>query len=90
MNGCRPFSAESSAWQQGYEAGIRIANHGGGRTAVADQMTAEEAVLHVKKIVNSFNEEYDDMGVVEQMRHGGDLAEDALAQIKRILDEVSP
>ena len=82
------FSPESSAWQNGYEAGIRKATHG---TALkGHQMTAEEAILHIKKVVNAFFEEYDDMGIVEQMRHGGDMAENAMHDIRHIVDEVNP
>lgn len=51
------------------------------------EMTAEEAVLHIKKIVDAFNEEYNDMGVVEQMRHGGDMAEEAIRDIEHILND---
>lgn len=50
-------------------------------------MTAEEAILHIKKIVEAFNEEYNSMGVVEQMRHGGDMAENSIRDIEDVLNE---
>ena len=51
-------------------------------------MTAEEGLLHIKKIVASYSEEYEDWNVVEQMRHGGDLWENCIKEIKQILADI--
>lgn len=52
-------------------------------------MTSEEAILHIKKIANAFDEEYEDMNIIEQIRHGGDLAENCMREIMKILEETA-
>lgn len=53
------------------------------------RMTSEEAILHIKKIANAFDEEYEDMNIIEQIRHGGDLAENCMREIMKILEETT-
>lgn len=89
MNGFRPFGVEASAWQSGYEAGVRFANHGGGKNTAADEMTAEEGILHIQKIVQQYTDQHNEMGVVEQMRHEGDLWSACMDEIRYILTQVS-
>lgn len=83
MNGYKPFGIESSAWQDGFEAGKRA------QAAVKEyNMTPEEGILHIRKILDKAFEVYDDWGVVEQMRHEGELWNNAVHEIKDILNEV--
>lgn len=83
MNGYRPFGIENSAWRDGFEAGKRSA------AALKEQdVTAEEAVLHIKKILDAFDEEYDNMNAVVQMRREADMMFDVLDRVRYIVNEV--
>lgn len=83
MNGYRAFGIESSAWRDGFEAGQRSA-----AALKEHDVTAEEAVLHIKKILDAFDEEYDNMNVVVQMRREADMMLDVLDKIRYIADQV--
>lgn len=81
--GYSAFGIESSAWQSGFEAGKRSA------TALrGDDMTAEEALLHIEKVLNEFDEQHNSMGAVEQMRHESDLMATTLDKIRFFTNEV--
>lgn len=83
MNGYSAFGIESSAWRSGFEAGKRAA------TALKEHdVTAEEAILHIKKILDAFDEEYDNMNAVIQMRKEANMMSEVIDKIRYIADEV--
>jgi hypothetical protein len=51
-------------------------------------VTPEEGLLHVRKIVQMYEKEYNSWYIIEQERYGGDHWEDCIEKIKQILSEV--
>jgi hypothetical protein len=51
-------------------------------------VTPEEGLLHVRKIVQMYEKEYNSWYIIEQERHGRDHWEECIEKINQILSAV--